>query len=96
MAQNTECVARTWLLLALTASLFLLCLRTLRQAVSTFSLNLVGGTITGTVAKFAGAPIAGIVSGMLAAGAAFPIVLSKHKIPRLEPQMGFNEMLASM
>jgi len=89
-------VAQNWFVLELTHMPLLPSLTGLSQAIPTITHTLVGGTITGTAAKFAGTPIAGIVGGVLVAGAALPIVLSKHKIQRLEPQLGFNEMLASM
>ena len=56
----------------------------------------VGGTIAGTVAEFAGAPIAVIVGGVLVSGTALRILMSKQKMQRLEPQLAFNELHAPL
>ncbi len=61
-----------------------------------WELTPIGGTIAGTVAEFAGAPIAVIVGGVLVSGTALRIVLSKQKMQRLEPQLVFNEIHAPM
>jgi MFS family permease len=47
----------------------------------------IGGTFAGTIAEFAGAPIAVAIGGALVAGSALRIVLSKSKMTRLEPQL---------
>jgi MFS family permease len=47
----------------------------------------IGGTFAGTIAEFAGAPIAVALGGALVAGSALRIVLSKNKMTRLEPQL---------
>jgi len=46
----------------------------------------IGGTFAGTIAEFAGAPVAVLIGGALVAGSALRIVLSKRKMMRLEPQ----------
>jgi hypothetical protein len=56
----------------------------------------VGGTIAGTVAEFAGAPIAVIVGGVLVSGTALRILMSKQKMQRLEPQLAYNEIPAPL
>ena len=50
----------------------------------------IGGTFAGTIAEFAGAPLAVLIGGALVAGSALRIVLSKAKMTRLEPQMTPN------
>jgi MFS family permease len=47
----------------------------------------IGGTFAGTIAEFAGAPVAVMIGGALVAGTALRIVLSKAKMQRLEPQL---------
>jgi MFS family permease len=47
----------------------------------------IGGIFAGTIAEFAGAPIAVVIGGALVAGSALRIVLSKSKMTRLEPQL---------
>jgi hypothetical protein len=89
-------VAQSWFVLGVTHMPLLPTLTGLIQAIPTITLTLVGGVIAGTDAKFASAPIAGIVGGVLVAGSALPIVLSKQIMQRLEPPLAVNEMLASM
>jgi len=47
----------------------------------------IGGIFAGTIAEFAGAPVAVMIGGALVAGTALRIVLSKAKMRRLEPQL---------
>lgn len=46
----------------------------------------IGGTFAGTIAGFAGAPVAVLIGRALVAGSALRIVLCKNKMTRLEPQ----------
>lgn len=50
----------------------------------------IGGIFAGTIAEFAGAPIAVLIGGALVAGTALRIVMSKAKMQRLEPQHDGN------
>ncbi len=50
----------------------------------------IGGTFAGTIAEFAGAPVAVLIGGALVAGSALRIVLSKAKLTRLEPQCSMS------
>jgi MFS family permease len=50
----------------------------------------IGGTFAGTIAEFAGAPVAVMIGGALVAGTALRIVLSKAKMQRLEPQLNLT------
>ena len=50
----------------------------------------IGGTFAGTIAEFAGAPVAVLIGGAMVAGSALRIVLSKAKIRRLEPQCSMS------
>jgi MFS family permease len=50
----------------------------------------IGGTFAGTIAEFAGAPVAVMIGGALVAGTALRIILSKAKMQRLEPQLNLT------